>query len=243
MDKQLAIEGGAKAVKLTGSYPTKIHVDELLEVFDLWEFPTPARKTMAAIIRNSAKDIKGPHLFRYYNPRPSKVAAAEKAFGKFIGVPHCLAVNSCTSALIAAMRSLGIGMGDEVIVPAYTFFATVATVGACNAIPVIADVDDTLTLDPTRGKCPLSSHRFLHPGESPACGQSRARFRMGRMLSQHRGQHAQAGRTREAQGFVARRNARARGGNGLRYPRRGGEHGAHPALRLVQRRIFPGRPA
>jgi 8-amino-3,8-dideoxy-alpha-D-manno-octulosonate transaminase len=39
-------------------------------------------------------------------------------------------------------------MGDEVIVPAYTFFASAAVIGACNAIPVIADVDDTLTLDP-----------------------------------------------------------------------------------------------
>ena len=63
-------------------------------------------------------------------------------------MPHALAVNSCTSALVAAFRALGIGMGDEVIVPAYTFFATAATVAVCNAIPVIADVDDTLTLDP-----------------------------------------------------------------------------------------------
>jgi len=148
MSKQLAIEGGTKAVKQTGPYPTEIHVDELLELLDLWEFPAAARKTMETIIRKSAREIKGPHLFRYYNPRPSKVEAAEKAFSKFIGVPYCLAVNSCTSALIAAMRALGIGMGDEVIVPAYTFFATAATVGACNAIPVIADVDDTLTLDP-----------------------------------------------------------------------------------------------
>ncbi|MBU1855859.1 MAG: aminotransferase class V-fold PLP-dependent enzyme [Verrucomicrobia bacterium] len=148
MGKQLAIEGGTKAVKQMGSYPTKIHVDELLELLDLWELPAAARKTMETIIRKSAKEIKGPHLFRYYNPRPSKVEAAEKAFSKFIGTPYCLAVNSCTSALIAAMRALGIGMGDEVIVPAYTFFATAAAAGACNAIPVIADIDDTLTLDP-----------------------------------------------------------------------------------------------
>ena len=129
-------------------YPTKIHVAELLEVLDLWKFPAGARCQLQAIIRKAAPQIEGPHLFRYYNPRPSKVEAAEKAFAKFIGVRHCLAVNSCTSALIAAMRALGIGMGDEVIVPGYTFFATAATVGACNAIPVIADIDDTLTLDP-----------------------------------------------------------------------------------------------
>ena len=47
-----------------------------------------------------------------------------------------------------AYRALGIGAGDEVIVPAYTFFASAATVVAANAIPAIADVDDSLSLDP-----------------------------------------------------------------------------------------------
>lgn len=93
-------------------------------------------------------NIRGPHLFRYYNPKPSKVAAAEKAMADLIGVKHCLAVNSCTSALVASYRALGIGAGDEVIVPGYTFFATSATVVASNAIPVIVDIDETLCLDP-----------------------------------------------------------------------------------------------
>ena len=176
MGNKLAIEGGAKAVKHTGPYPTKIHVEELLELLDLWEFPTAARKTLTTIIRKSAKAIKGPHLFRYYNPRPSKVEAAEKAFARFIKTPYCLAVNSCTSALIAAMRALGIGMGDEVIVPAYTFFATASTVGACNAIPVIAEVDDTLTLDPRdvaqhitpRTKAIIAVHMLGFPAQMAA---------------------------------------------------------------------------
>ena len=147
MSDELALNGGAKAVPKLGPYPTKIGREELEELTDLWEFSSRGRKKLLAAIRYE-KNLRGPHLFRYYNPRPSKVAEAEKRFGKFIGVKHCLAVNSCTSALISAMRALGIGMGDEVIVPAYTFFATAATIGACNAIPVIADVDDTLTLDP-----------------------------------------------------------------------------------------------
>lgn len=67
---------------------------------------------------------------------------------ELVGVKHCLAVNSCTSALTASYRALGIGAGDEVIVPGYTFFATAATVVACNAIPVIVDIDETLCLDP-----------------------------------------------------------------------------------------------
>jgi dTDP-4-amino-4,6-dideoxygalactose transaminase len=131
-----------------GPYATKIHEEELLELLDLWEFAPGLKKKIAGLIHDQADALKGPHLFRYYNPRPSKVAAAEAAFAKLLGVKHVLAVNSCTSALIAALRALGIGAGDEVIVPAYTFFASAAVIGTCNAIPVIADVDDTLTLDP-----------------------------------------------------------------------------------------------
>jgi len=143
----LAVNGGKRAVSKLGPYPTKIGAPELRELLDLWEF-TPANRRKIEAVLDRQPDLRGPHLFRYYNPRPSKVARAEKRFAKLIGVDYCLAVNSCTSALIAGMRALGIGMGDEVIVPAYTFFATAATVGVCNAIPVIAEVDDTLTLDP-----------------------------------------------------------------------------------------------
>ncbi len=149
MAERLAIEGGPKAVKpLKKPLTSKIHVGELVELLDLWEYPDGVKKTIVDLLRKHAPAIRGPHLFRYYNPRPSKVAAAERAMAKLIGVRHCLAVNSCTSALIASLRALGIGMGDEVIVPAYTFFASAAVVCACNAVPVIADVDQTLTIDP-----------------------------------------------------------------------------------------------
>jgi 8-amino-3,8-dideoxy-alpha-D-manno-octulosonate transaminase len=128
-------------------HPSKLGREELEELIDLWEMSPEGRRRIRAVLARE-KNLRGPHLFRYYNPKPSKVAEAEKLFGEFIGARHTLAVNSCTSALVAAFRALGIGMGDEVIVPAYTFFATASTVAVCNAIPVIADVDDTLTLDP-----------------------------------------------------------------------------------------------
>jgi dTDP-4-amino-4,6-dideoxygalactose transaminase len=131
-----------------GPCATKIHKDELIELLDLWEFGPGVKEQIVGLVQKNASTLKGPHLFRYYNPRPSKVAAAEQAFAELLGVKHVLAVNSCTSALICAIRALGIGSGDEVIVPAYTFFASAAVIGASNAIPVIADVDDTLTLDP-----------------------------------------------------------------------------------------------
>ena len=145
--EKLAIEGGKKAVAQLGPYPTKIGREELLELLDLWEFTPEAGRQIKALIQ-ADEDLRGPHLFRYYNPRPSKVEAAEGAMKELIGVKHCLGVNSCTSALICAYRALGIGAGDEVIVPAYTFFATVATVVSCNAIPVIVDVDESLCMAP-----------------------------------------------------------------------------------------------
>ena len=145
--EKLAIDGGPKAVSGLGPFPSKIGADELCELVDLWEFGPGTRDAIHKLIRDDAA-LQGPHLFRYYNPKPSRVAAAEEAMRNLIGTKHCLAVNSCTSALVAAYRSLGIGAGDEVIVPGYTFFATAATVGACGAIPVIADVDDSLCLDP-----------------------------------------------------------------------------------------------
>lgn len=90
------------------------------------------------------------YLFRYYGPEehPSKVGELEKAFAERIGRKHALAVNSCTSALISALVAAGVGPGSEVIVPGYTFFASCAAVVAAKAIPVIAEVDDSLTLDP-----------------------------------------------------------------------------------------------
>lgn len=143
----LAVKGGPKAVPRLGPFPTKIGKEELWELIDMWDF-SPAKKEKIREILDAETNLQGPHLFRYYNPKPSRVAAAEDAMRELIGTKYCLAVNSCTSALIASYRALGIGMGDEVIVPAYTFFASAAGVAASNAIPVIVEVDDSLTLDP-----------------------------------------------------------------------------------------------
>ena len=145
--EKLAIDGGPKAVPELGPFPTKIGAEELLEILDMWEFSPENRAKIRQLIECEA-NLKGPHLFRYYNPKPSKVAAAEKAMSHLVGTKYCLAVNSCTSALVASYRALGVGAGDEVIVPAYTFFATSATVASSNGIPVIVEVDETLCLDP-----------------------------------------------------------------------------------------------
>jgi dTDP-4-amino-4,6-dideoxygalactose transaminase len=87
-------------------------------------------------------------LSRYYNPKPSKVKMLEELAVQLFDVPYVLAVNSGTSALNTAYVAAGIGPGCEVIVPGYTFFASVAEVVTAGAIPVIAEIDESLTLDP-----------------------------------------------------------------------------------------------
>jgi len=78
-----------------------------------------------------------------------KVAAFEKAFALRHQLGHALATTSCTTALHLALASLGIGPGDEVIVPAFTWVATANAVLYCGATPVFADVRrDTYNIDP-----------------------------------------------------------------------------------------------
>lgn len=80
-----------------------------------------------------------------------KVAEFELAFAKFTGVLEAVAVCNGTAALHAAMYAIGIGPGDEVIVPAMTFAATANCVVYQGGTPVFADVDpDTLLLDATQ---------------------------------------------------------------------------------------------
>ncbi len=69
-----------------------------------------------------------------------QTAALERAFAAHLGVRHAIAVTNCTAALHLALAALGIGPGDEVIVPSLTFVATVNCVGYVGATPVFADI-------------------------------------------------------------------------------------------------------
>lgn len=80
--------------------------------------------------------------------RGEKVAAFEKAYASLTGAKHCLATANGTSALITSLAALGVGPGDEVIVPPYTFIATVNAVLLLHALPVFVDSDiDTFQID------------------------------------------------------------------------------------------------
>jgi 8-amino-3,8-dideoxy-alpha-D-manno-octulosonate transaminase len=77
-----------------------------------------------------------------------KVEAFEREFARYCGVRHALAVSSGTAALRVALAALGIGPGDEVITQGFTFVATWEAILDAGALPVFAEIDETLCLDP-----------------------------------------------------------------------------------------------
>ena len=103
-----------------------------------------------------------------------KVVEFETAIAQAVGTAHAAVVSSGTAALHVALLALGIGPGDEVIVPAYTFPATANTVELCGARAVLVDIDaDTFVVDPAavaaavtpRTRAVMAVHLFGRPVE------------------------------------------------------------------------------
>jgi perosamine synthetase len=97
----------------------------------------------------------------------------EESFSQFVGISHAAAVSSGTAALHLALNSLGLGPGDEVIVPDFCMASPVLAVMYCGATPVPVDVDSTWNLDPDaaigacgeKTKAILVVHNYGHPAE------------------------------------------------------------------------------
>jgi dTDP-4-amino-4,6-dideoxygalactose transaminase len=101
-----------------------------------------------------------------------EVAAFEDEFARYLGVAHAIGTSSGSTALLIALKALGVEPGDEVIVPAMTFYATGEAVAFLGARPVFVDIDPvTLTLDVNaireritpRTKVILPVHLYGHP--------------------------------------------------------------------------------
>ena len=96
-----------------------------------------------------ARVMRSRDLFRYYGfSEPGEVGAYERAWADQVGVRHALAVNSGTSALFCALVAAGVRPGGEVLIPAFGWISVPNAVLQVGAIPVVVDVDDSLTLDP-----------------------------------------------------------------------------------------------
>ena len=94
-----------------------------------------------------------------HGPYVPEVEALEKDFAAYIGVKYCIATNSGTAALHMAIAAAGIGPGDEVIVPSFTFIATAAAVLHHNAIPVFVDIDPrSFNIDPEKIEAKITTH-------------------------------------------------------------------------------------
>ncbi len=97
--------------------------------------------------------LRSGYLYRY-DTAPGKtqfqgkVIKVEQEVARMSQVRYAVALNSGTSALLTAMVGLGIGPGDEVIVPGFTFIASISSIAFIGAVPVLAEVDRTLNLDP-----------------------------------------------------------------------------------------------
>jgi 8-amino-3,8-dideoxy-alpha-D-manno-octulosonate transaminase len=132
-EPKLAIEGGTPAIKhsLPQMYPggMRLGLEEEQAVLE--------------VLRNK-------RLFRYYGPNPglSKVDEFERLFRIYMGAANAVAVSSGFASLVCGLAALGVGPGDEVIVPAYTWIASAEAVIAVGAVPIIAEIDESLTLDP-----------------------------------------------------------------------------------------------
>lgn len=144
---------------------------------DLAKHHRPLRKAFlrkAAELYDSAQFILG-----------EEVAAFEREFAAFVGAGHAVGVSNGYDALRLILEGLGVGAGDEVVVPAFTFAATAFAVSHAGATPRFADVDrETYTLDPARfeaaitprTKAVIPVHLYGHPADmDPILEIARAR--------------------------------------------------------------------
>lgn len=132
MSKVLAINGGKKVTN---------------KPYPVWPIHDEKEHRALDEVLDSNKWCIGAYKDASYNPE-SKVGQFQRKFAKIQGAKYGVAVANGTAALEIALRAAGIGTGDEVIVPPYTFISTASAVLQVNAVPVFCDIEaDTYCID------------------------------------------------------------------------------------------------
>lgn len=113
----------------------------------------PGYELFGAEERKEVNDVLETGIFMRYGfdgPRKGiwKAKELEQAISSKLNVPYTQLTSSGTTALTTALAALGVGAGDEVIMPTFTFVASFESIFSVGATPVLVDIDDTLTLDP-----------------------------------------------------------------------------------------------
>ena len=110
----------------------------------------------------AARVIRAQSPFRYYGPDfQREVGQLEEEFAEYIGMRYCLCVSHGTAALQVAIAALGVGPGDEVLVPGYFWVSTVSAIVRNGAIPKLVDVDASFNMDPDDMERKISSRTKL----------------------------------------------------------------------------------
>jgi len=149
--QELAIFGGEKTIKIPHPH---------------WKWPVTSEEEIKAVeeyMRHGKKNKKG---------YPSIVEEFERNFADYHKTKYALTTNSGTSALHSAFFAIGLGPGDEILAPTFTFFATCTPIMQVNAIPVLCDCEpETANIDPgeikkritDRTKAIVITHLWGHP--------------------------------------------------------------------------------
>jgi len=121
----------------------------------------PGYELFGAQERKEVNDVLETGILMRYGfdgPRKGiwKAKELEQELCKSFNVAHAQLVSSGTAALTVALAALGVGSGDEVIMPTFTFVASFESVLSVGAIPVLVDIDETLTLDPNAVKAAIT---------------------------------------------------------------------------------------
>src|SRR3989344_2912132 len=107
-------------------------------------FPYDSNSCNDNLITEVNDVLKSGSFSMFDNP---KVKEFEDKFGKYVNSKNTIAVTNCTSALFASLKALNVGGDDEVILPSYTYVATLMSVLATGAKPVFVDIDKTVNMD------------------------------------------------------------------------------------------------